>query len=72
MKSPGRGLRHYGVARATVRRALAKLQDERLVYSRVGADSFFAERRVERDLDHLFSFTEFMVYRSLIPGMSWR
>jgi len=61
-------VKRFRVARATVRRTLAKLQDERLVYSRTGAGSFVAEPRVEQDLDHLFSFTEFMVYRGLIPG----
>jgi len=58
----------YGVARATVRRALARLQEERLVYSRVGSGSFVSEARVRQDLDQLFSFTEFMVYRGLKPG----
>jgi GntR family transcriptional regulator len=61
-------VKRFKAARATVRRALAKLQEERLVYSRIGAGSFVAEPRVEQDLDHLFSFTEFMVYRGLIPG----
>jgi GntR family transcriptional regulator len=61
-------VKRFRVARATVRRALAKLRDERLVYSRIGAGSFVAEARVEQDLDHLFSFTEFKVYRGLIPG----
>lgn len=60
--------RRFGAARATVRRALAKLQDEGLVYSRQAAGSFVAEPRVEQDLDQLFSFTEFMVYRGLRPG----
>ena len=61
-------VKRFKVARATVRRALAKLQDEQLVYSRIGAGSFVAVPRIEQDLDHLFSFTEFMVYRGLIPG----
>src|SRR5437899_12079572 len=58
----------YGAARATIRRALAKLQDEGLIYSRQAVGSFVAEPRVEQDLDQLFSFTEFMAYRGMKPG----
>jgi GntR family transcriptional regulator len=58
----------YGVARATVRRALAKLQDEGLIYSKQAVGSFVAEPRVEQDLDQLFSFTEFMIFRGMKPG----
>src|SRR5436853_3439533 len=58
----------YGAARATIRRALSKLQDEGLIYSRQAVGSFVAEPRVEQDLDQLFSFTEFMVYRGMKPG----
>jgi GntR family transcriptional regulator len=61
-------VRRFGAARATIRRALAKLQHEGLVYSRRAAGSFVAEPRVEQDLDQLFSFTEFMVYRGMKPG----
>ncbi len=61
-------VRRYGVARATVRRALAKLQDEGLIYSRQAVGSFVAEPHVEQDLDQLFSFSEFMIYRGLKPG----
>src|ERR1700730_8057984 len=61
-------VQRVGVARETVRRALARLQGERLIYSRVGSGSFVSEARVEQDLDELFSFTEFMVYRGLMPG----
>jgi GntR family transcriptional regulator len=58
----------YGVARATIRRALAKLQQEGLIYSRQAVGSFVAEPHVEQDLDQLTSFTEFMVYRGMKPG----
>src|SRR5215467_5530621 len=58
----------YGAARATIRRALAKLQDEGLIYSRQAVGSFVAEPHVAQDLDQLFSFTEFMVYRGMKPG----
>ena len=61
-------VRRYRAARETVRRALARLQEEGLIYSRQAVGSFVAEPRVEQDLDQLFSFTEFMVYRGLKPG----
>jgi GntR family transcriptional regulator len=61
-------VRKYSAARATIRRALAKLQEEGLIYSRQAVGSFVAEPRVEQDLDQLFSFTEFMVYRGIKPG----
>jgi GntR family transcriptional regulator len=61
-------VRRFGAARATIRRALAKLQDEGLIYSRRAVGSFVAEPHVEQDLDQLFSFTEFMVYRGMKPG----
>jgi len=61
-------VRKFGAARATVRRALAKLQDDGLIYSRRAVGSFVAEPRIEQDLDQLFSFTEFMVYHGIKPG----
>ena len=61
-------VKKYRVARATVRRALAELQREGLIYTRQAVGSFVAESRVDQDLDQLFSFTEFMVYRHLRPG----
>ena len=61
-------VRKHRAARATVRRAMAKLQEEGLVYSRQAVGTFVAEARVEQDLDQLFSFTEFMVYRGIRPG----
>ena len=61
-------VRRFGVARATVRRALALLQTEGIVYSRQAVGTFVAEPPVEQELDQLFSFTEFMTYRGLKPG----
>ena len=60
--------RRYRAARETVRRALAKLQSDGLIYRRQAVGSFVAEPRVDQDLDQLFSFTEFMVYRGIRPG----
>lgn len=60
--------KRHGAARATIRRALASLREEGLIYSRQAVGTFVAEPRVEQDLDQLFSFSEFMVYRGLRPG----
>jgi GntR family transcriptional regulator len=61
-------VRRFGAARATIRRALAQLQDEGLIYSRRAVGSFVAEPHVEQDLDQLFSFTEFMIYHGMKPA----
>ncbi|MFB3826058.1 MAG: GntR family transcriptional regulator [Bryobacteraceae bacterium] len=61
-------VRRFGAARATIRRALAKLQQEGLIYSRQAVGTFVAEPRVEQDLDQLFSFTEFMTFKGFKPG----
>jgi GntR family transcriptional regulator len=58
----------YGAARETVRKALARLQDQGIIYSRQAVGSFVAEPRVEQDLDQLLGFSEFMVYQGLKPG----
>lgn len=60
--------RRYGAARETVRRALAKLEEDGVVYRRQNVGTFVAEPRVDQDLDQLFSFTEYMVFRGLEPG----
>ena len=61
-------VKRFGAARATVRRALAKLQDEGLIYAKQKVGSFVAEPRVEQDLNQLVSFTQFMVYRGMKPS----
>jgi GntR family transcriptional regulator len=60
--------RLHGAARETVRRALATLAEEGVIYRRRASGSFVAEPRVDQTLDQLFSFSEFMVYRGLEPG----
>jgi GntR family transcriptional regulator len=60
--------RRYDAARETVRRALAKLEADGIVYRRQNVGTFVAEPRVDQDLDQLFSFTEYMVFRGLQPG----
>ena len=61
-------VRQYGAARETVRRALGKLQHDGVVYRRQDVGTFVAELRVDQDLDQLFSFTEYMMFRGLKPG----
>jgi len=61
-------VRRYGAARETVRRALARLEQEGLIYRRQAVGRFVAEPRVDQDLDQLFGFTEFMNRRGLKPG----
>ena len=58
----------FGVARETVRKALARLQDQGLIYSRQAVGSFVAEPRLEQDLDQLVGFSAFMVYQGIKPG----
>jgi GntR family transcriptional regulator len=60
--------RRFGAARETVRRALAELQRQGLIYCRRGLGSFVAEPRVDQDLDRLFGFSEFMLRQGLRPG----
>lgn len=61
-------VRRFGAARATVRRGLAVLHNEGLVYSRQAVGTFVAEPPVEQELDQLSGFTEFMTHRGLSPG----
>ncbi len=61
-------VQRYGAARETIRKALARLQDQGLIYSRQAVGSFVAEPRIEQDLDQLLGFSEFMVYQGLKPG----
>lgn len=60
--------RRFRAARETIRRALAELQREGLIYRRQGAGSFVAEPRVDQDLDSLVGFSEFVARLGLAPG----
>jgi GntR family transcriptional regulator len=68
LRSEAEFSRRHGAARETVRKALAKLEDDGLIYRRRASGSFVAEARVDQELDQLFSFTEFMVHRGMEPG----
>jgi GntR family transcriptional regulator len=48
----------YGISRITVRKALAKLIHEGLVYSSVGKGIYIAEPKLEKELQPLISITE--------------
>jgi GntR family transcriptional regulator len=60
--------RRFDVTRETVRSALARLQQDGLIYSRQGVGRFVAEARVEQELTQLFSFTEVMSSHGIQPG----
>ncbi|MGC8793826.1 MAG: GntR family transcriptional regulator [Bryobacteraceae bacterium] len=60
--------RRFRAARETVRRALAELQREGLIYCRQGVGSFVAEPRVDQELDRLVGFSEFIQQQGLRPG----
>lgn len=57
----------YGVSRSTVRQALAQLTEERLIIRRRGKGSFIASEKLNRNLNHLYSFTEDMISLGLNP-----
>ena len=48
----------YAISRITVRKALAELMHEGLVYSSVGKGIYVAESKLKRELQPLISFTE--------------
>lgn len=60
--------RRFRAARETIRRALAELERDGLIYRRQGAGSFVAEPRVDQDLDRLVGFSEFIQRQGLEPG----
>jgi GntR family transcriptional regulator len=60
--------RRFRAARETIRRALAELQREGLIYCRQGVGSFVAEPRVDQELDRLVGFSEFVQQQGLRPG----
>ena len=57
----------YGVSRSTVRQALTQLTEENLIIRRRGKGSFIASEKLNRNLNHLYSFTEDMISLNLNP-----
>ncbi len=61
--------KHYHVSRMTVRRAIACLVDEGLLYRQHGTGTFVAQLRIERDYTRLLSSYEQILRMGLEPGM---
>ncbi len=57
----------YGVSRSTVRQALNQLVEENLIIRRRGKGSFIANQKYQRNLNHLYSFTEDMLAMGFKP-----
>lgn len=57
-----------GVSRATLRVALDRLQDDRLIVRRQGSGTYVAEPRMSLDTSVLVSFTEGVLHTGLVPG----
>lgn len=63
----------FAVSRITIRKALAELEDEGLLYRRQGAGNFVAstEGRIEKSLSRISSFSEDMRSRGFEPSSAW-
>ena len=58
----------YTVSTITVRQAVMKLANEGLLFRRQGKGTFAAEPKMNRDISHLYSFTEDMKQRGCTPS----
>jgi GntR family transcriptional regulator len=58
----------YNISRTTVRQALDILAEENLIVRRRGKGTFISNQKINRDLNHLYSFSEDMRAMNLIPS----
>src|SRR3954471_13942573 len=58
----------YQISRMTVRQAFTQLVNEGYLYRLQGKGTFIAERKIEKPLQGITSFTEDMKARGLTPG----
>lgn len=58
----------FAVSRITVRQVMGRLASEGLIVRRQGRGSFVAEPTLEQGLSRIFSFTEDMLRRGLVPS----
>ncbi|WP_019244157.1 MULTISPECIES: GntR family transcriptional regulator [Bacillus] len=58
----------YQISRMTVRQALTNLVNDGLLYRKKGTGTFVSERKVERVMQGLTSFSEDMIERGLTPS----
>ncbi len=58
----------FQVSRVVIRGALARLEEEGLIYRMQGKGAFVCKNKVNQNASHLTSFTQDMLQRNMTPG----